>query len=215
MKRTKSILAGLAVLALTACGTMGTGTGANGGSPGSILGSVFGAATNGQSVGNILISVIGLERPSQADLIGTWRYQQPGVAFTSENLLAKAGGEVAATKIREQLGSYYKQFGVSSSNTVFQFNQDNTFTANIIGKKITGTYSYDQQTCQIQLKTLLFTLPAYAKRTSTGMSFLFESKKLLTVLQTVAAISGSGTLQTIGNISTNYDGVRLGFDTKR
>jgi hypothetical protein len=58
-------------------------------------------------------------------------------------------------------------------------------------------------------------MPAYTKRTVNGMSILFESKKLLTVLQTVAAISGNATLQTIGDLSTNYNGVRLGFDMKK
>lgn len=29
----------------------------------------------------------------QADLCHTWKYSKPGCAFTSENLLAKAGGE--------------------------------------------------------------------------------------------------------------------------
>ena len=209
MKKAKIFMAGLVCLALASCGTMADGSGGN------ILGNIFGAATSGQSLGNILISVIGLDKPSQAELIGTWYYQQPGVAFTSENLLAKAGGEVAASKIREELNTYYKQFGVSSSNTIIQFNQDNTFAGKILGKSISGTYTYDQQTCQITLKTLLFTMPAYAKRTVNGMSVLFESKKLLTVLQTVAAISGNATLQTIGDLSTNYDGVRLGFDMKK
>lgn len=208
MKKARIFLAGLACLALASCGTMGDGSGG-------VLGNIFGPAANGQSLGNILISVIGLDKPSQAELIGTWRYTQPGVAFTSENLLAKAGGEVAAAKIREELNTYYKQFGVSSSNTVIQFNQDNTFTAKILGKTISGNYTYDQQTCQITLKTLLFTMPAYTKRTVNGMSILFESKKLLTVLQTVAAISGNATLQTIGDLSTNYNGVRLGFDMKK
>ena len=208
MKKARIFLAGLVCLALASCGTMGDGSGG-------VLGNIFGPAASGQSLGNILISVIGLDKPSQAELIGTWRYTQPGVAFTSENLLAKAGGEVAAAKIREELNTYYKQFGVSSSNTVIQFNQDNTFTAKILGKTISGNYTYDQQTCQITLKTLLFTMPAYTKRTVNGMSVLFESKKLLTVLQTVAAISGNATLQTIGDLSTNYNGVRLGFDMKK
>ena len=208
MKKARIFLAGLACLALASCGTMGDGSGG-------VLGNIFGPAASGQSLGNILISVIGLDKPSQAELIGTWHYTQPGVAFTSENLLARAGGEVAAAKIREELNTYYKQFGVSSSNTVIQFNQDNTFSGKILGKSISGTYTYDQQTCQITLKTLLFTMPAYTKRTVNGMSVLFESKKLLTVLQTVAAISGNATLQTIGDLSTNYNGVRLGFDMKR
>ena len=47
------------------------------------------------------------------------------------------------------------------------------------------------------------------------MSILFESKKMLSVLQTVAAISGNSSLQTIGDLSKNYDGVRIGFDMSR
>lgn len=212
MKKTKSILAGLAVLALTACGTMGTGDSSG---LGNILGSVLGAATNGQTIGNILTSVIGLDKPTQADLIGTWQYRQPGAAFTSENLLAKAGGEVAATTVKEKLASYYSSMGIKSSNTMLQFTQDGQFAGKVAGKSISGTYTYDQNTCQIQLKTLFFTLPAYAKKTTTGMSILFESKKLLSVMQTIAAISGNSSLQTIGDLSKNYDGVRIGFDMSR
>ena len=212
MKKTKTILAGLAVLALTACGTMGTGDSSG---LGNILGSVLGAATNGQTIGNILTSVIGLDKPSQADLIGTWQYKQPGAAFTSENLLAKAGGEVAATTVKEKLASYYSGVGIKSSNTVLQFTQDGQFAGKVAGKSISGTYTYDQSECKITLKTMFFTLPAYAKKTTTGMSILFESKKLLSVMQTLAAISGNSSLQTIGDLSKNYDGVRIGFDMSR
>ncbi len=213
MKKTKNFLAGLAVLALTACGTMGTGSNSSG--LGNILGSVLGAATNGQTIGNILTSVIGLDKPSQADLIGTWQYKQPGAAFTSENLLAKAGGEVAATAVKEKLASYYSGVGIKSSNTVLQFTQDGQFAGKVAGKSISGTYTYDPNECKLTLKTLFFTLPAYAKKTTTGMSILFESKKMLSVLQTVAAISGNSSLQTIGDLSKNYDGVRIGFDMSR
>ena len=212
MKKTKTILAGLAVLALTACGTMGTGDSSG---LGNILGSVLGAATNGQTIGNILTSVIGLDKPSQADLIGTWQYKQPGAAFTSENLLAKAGGEVAATTVKEKLASYYNGVGIKSSNTVLQFTQDGQFAGKVAGKSISGTYTYDQNDCKITLKTMFFTLPAYAKKTTTGMSILFESKKLLNALQVVAAMSGNDTVQKIGELSKKYDGIRLGFDMKK
>lgn len=213
MKKAKTILAGVAIAALTSCGALGTsgsGTGV-----GDILGSVLGAVTNGQTIGNVLSSVIGLDRPSQADLIGTWKYRQPGVAFTSENLLAKAGGEVAATTAKEKLSTYYSSLGISSSNTYLQFTQDGQFAGKVDGKSISGTYTYDPDKCLITMKTLLFSMPAYAKKTTGGMSILFESKKLLTVLQAVSAISGNQTLSTIGDLSKNYDGIRLGFDMTR
>ena len=214
MKKAKTILAGLVCLVLTGCGAQGTTGGSNNGM-GDILGTVLGAMTNGQTIGNVLSSVIGLDKPTQADLIGTWRYRQPGVAFTSENLLAKAGGEVAATTAKEKLQTYYNSLGINSSNTVLQFTQDGQFAGKIDGKSISGTYTYDPNECKLTLKTLLFSLPAYAKKTTGGMSILFESKKLLNVLQTVSAISGNTTLSTIGDLSKNYDGIRLGFDMAR
>ena len=137
------------------------------------------------------------------------------MAFTSDNLLAKAGGEVAASQIKEKLATYYNSLGVKSSNTYFVFNEDKTFSGKIAGKSISGTYVYDPTNAQITLKTLLFSVNAYVKRSAVGMALLFESKKLLSILQTIATISGNGTLQTIGDLSTNYDGVRLGFDMGR
>ena len=40
----------------------------------------------------------------------------------------------------------------------------------------------------------------------------FESKKLLNILQVAGAMSGNANLQTITDLSKNYDGVRLGFE---
>ena len=47
------------------------------------------------------------------------------------------------------------------------------------------------------------------------MSFLFESQKLLTLAQKVAKLSGNEALQTLGTLSQNYDGIRMGFDMKK
>ena len=42
-----------------------------------------------------------------------------------------------------------------------------------------------------------------------------EAKKLLTVLQTMAALSGSKDMQAIGDLSKQYEGVRVGFDMRK
>ena len=77
----------------------------------------------GSIVGSILNNVIGSTTFKKADLCAhTWKYKSPGCAFTSENLLAKAGGEIAAKKVEEKLSTYYQKAGFSSSNTYFKFN---------------------------------------------------------------------------------------------
>ena len=218
MKKT-IILVAAACLMMTGCGTAGFGTTTSGTtsstSTGNILNDVFGAVTNGEAVGNILTSVIGLDKLSQQQLIGTWRYDGPGCAFTSDNALAKAGGEVAATQIEEKLKVQYDKLGLTSSNTQMTFNQDGTFSAVVAGKSFSGTYTFDEKQQQLQMKGLLLSLTGYTKRNGSGISVLFESKKVLTLLQTVAAMSGNQSLQTIGDISKNYDGVRIGFDMKK
>ena len=218
MKKT-IILAAAACLMMTGCGTAGFGTTTSGttssSSTGNILSDVFGAVTNGETVGNILTSVIGLDKLTQKQLIGTWLYDGPGCAFTSENALAKAGGEVAATQVEEKLKTQYDKLGLTSSNTQMVFNQDGTFSAKVGGKSFSGTYTFDEKQQQLQLKGLLLNLTGYAKRNGSGISVLFESKKVLTLLQTLAAMSGNQSLQAIGEISKNYDGVRIGFDMKK
>ena len=43
---------------------------------------------------------------SEADLVGSWQYSAPAVAFQSDNLLQKAGGAAAAGVITEKLAPY-------------------------------------------------------------------------------------------------------------
>lgn len=171
----------------------------------------------GSIVGSILDNVIGSTTFKKADLCAhTWKYKSPGCAFTSENLLAKAGGEITAKKVEEKLSTYYQKAGFSSSNTYFKFNEDGTFNAKIDGKSWSGTYTFDEKTHAIDLKgRLLLSLNGFATKNTSGISILFESKKLLTIIQTLTALSGNTTLGTIGEISKNYDGIRVGFDLSK
>ena len=169
-------------------------------------------AMSGKGAINAITSVIGLDKLSAKGLIGSWRYSRPGCAFTSENLLAKAGGEMAAVKIEEKIQPYYQQVGITSDNTYIIFNEDGTFSAKILGTPLKGTYTFDEAAATITLKTMLFSTNCYAKREYGGISVLFEANKLLTLLQTIAAFSGNQNLQAIGDISKQYDGVRIGFD---
>ena len=204
MKKIKTTLAAMLILA----------TGIMTVSCGGTLASVLNTVGSGGTIANVFSSVIGMDKLTQRQLIGNWSYSGPGCAFTSENLLAKAGGEVAATKIEQELQPYYDKLGFSASNTRITFNEDQTFSATIAGKSFSGKYTFDEANAKLTMQTLLFSFNCYAKREYGGISLLFESKKLLTVLQTIALMSGNDTYQKIGELSKNYDGVRLGFDMK-
>ena len=196
MKKIKIAAMALACLVTISCGNMNQ-----------IMG-----AMSGKGAINAITSVIGLDKVSAKGLIGSWRYSRPGCAFMSENLLAKAGGEMAAVQIEEKIQPYYQQVGITTENTFITFNEDGSFSAKVLGTPLKGTYTFDEASAKITLKTLLFSTNCYAKREYGGISILFEANKLLTLLQTIAAFSGNQNLQAIGDISKQYDGVRIGFD---
>lgn len=184
-----------------------------------ILGAVLGGNSNSSSsagssiINGILNNVIGSGTFSKQDLCAhTWKYSKPGCAFTSENLLAKAGGEIAANKVEEKLGEYYSKFGFSGSNTYFTFKTDGTFAAKIDGKSWQGNYTFDEKTHAIQMKGLLLSMSGYATKTTNGISLLFDQTKLLNLIKTMSALKGSSTLSAIGTIANNYDGMRVGFE---
>jgi hypothetical protein len=215
MKAMKT-LAAAAMLALTAgCGVPmggGTSTGTSAGTTGSVLSDVLTGVLTGGTLENVITSVIGAQTVTRQNLIGQWSYSNPGCAFTSEQLLAKAGGEVVAGQIKSKLLPYYQKIGINSQNTNVTFNADGTFSATIDGKPFSGNWTYDESTCKVTMQGLLLSINCYAKRNANGIALLFEAKKLLSMLQTLAALSGNTTLSSIGEISKSYDGVRIGFD---
>ena len=167
----------------------------------------------GSIIGGLLNNVIGSGTFSKEDLCAhTWKYSKPGCAFTSENLLAKAGGEIAASKVEAKLSTYYNKFGFSSSNTQFTFTTGGNFSAQIDGKPWQGSYTFDEKTHAIQLKGLLLSASGYATKTTNGISLLFDQKKLLNLIKMLSAFKGSSTLSAVGTIANSYDGMRVGFE---
>lgn len=219
-KKTSTKKTTSAASSTTAATTTTSATTSNAGSAvAGILGAVLGGNSNSSSsagssiINGILNNVIGSGTFSKQDLCAhTWKYSKPGCAFTSENLLAKAGGEIAANKVEEKLGEYYSKFGFSSSNTYFTFKTDGTFAAKIDGKSWQGNYTFDEKTHAIQMKGLILSMSGYATKTANGISLLFDQKKLLNLIKTIGSLKGNSTLSALGTIANNYDGMRVGFE---
>ena len=209
----KMMMAVVAALMLQSCGM--TNPGVNGGSQmGGTTTNNSGSSIGSNALGGLLDLVVGSVKLSQTDIIGTWSYVEPACAFTSENLLAKAGGSVAAKTVNEKLLPVYKSLHISSGNTQLTFNENGQFTGKIGGFPMSGTYTFDATNGLVKMKSLT-TFTAHLTRSTQGMNFTFESKKILTLLQTVSALSGNTTLSTIGDISKQFNGVRLGFAMKK
>ena len=156
------------------------------------------------------------DKLSANQLVGSWKYDGPGIAFTSENALAKASGQVGATQIEEKLKSQYAKLGFNSSNTTISFTEDGKFKAKILGRSWEGSWTYDASNSKITMKGLILSVNGYVTRNGlSGISLVFEAKKLLTLLQVAASMSGNTAIETVGEISKSYDGLRVGFDLSK
>ncbi len=155
-------------------------------------------------------------------IVGTWKYTAPDCKFQSDDLLSKAGGEVAAKKVEEQMSNYLSKLGFNE-NTVYVFNADSTYTSTVAGRTVNGTYSYNKDIKEVTLKTkigLKMTAQVSTSLLNGGtMSLLFKADKLMSLAQTVtgavAGKSSNATISTLNTVLSQYDGLLLGFEMKK
>lgn len=155
-------------------------------------------------------------------MVGTWKYTAPDCKFESDDLLSKAGGEVAAKKVEEQMSNYLSKLGFNE-NTVYVFNADSTYTSTVAGRTVNGTYSYNKDTKEVTLKTkigLKITAQISTSVLNGGkMSLLFKADKLMSLAQAVtgavAGKSSNATVSTLNTVLSQYDGLLLGFEMQK
>lgn len=229
MKKTILSLAAIAgALTLTSCGTSnGSSILSNVGSAllqNAVSGSSSGttSTTNisntASTLGNLLSDLLGSSSSiSQSDIVGTWNYTGTDCVFESDNLLAKAGGSVAASKIEKQIDSQLSKVGIKSGSCSFTFNKDNTYTATIGSRTISGNYTLDTSNKKIKMTYLAGVGSMTPRITKSGntVSLLFESDKLLSLLKGASALTGSSSLSSITSLLGNYDGLYIGLKLKK
>ena len=117
---------------------------------------------------------------TEADLVGSWVYNGPAVAFQSDDLLKKAGGAAASGVIVDKLAPYYEKTGI-----------------NIKGKMPVGKVS------------------AHVEKVGNKLTITFDASKLITIVNSIASISGQSTLKSVASLLNSYDGLKCGFELKK
>lgn len=153
-------------------------------------------------------------------IIGTWRYVQPACVFKSDNLLAKAGGAVASSKVEEQLGTACSKLKISSENTSYEFKEDGTYVQTIAGKSSTGTYTFDKDNLTVIMTGKLgFSTTAYVSFSGDQMTLAYDADRVWDIAKGIASVASKfmdNNLLTIFNsVSDNYEGMQLGFKLQK
>jgi hypothetical protein len=200
MKKSFLTLFAATALLLSSCMTPGMGTTSTTNSSNDVLTNVLGAVLS-----NVLFG-------GQSGILGSWYYNAPSTAFTTENTLTKAGGNTTVANMNSSLASNYNNIGINRSNTSFSFLAGNKFSAKVNGIPFSGTYVYNQQNGDITLKTSTETIKGNVIRTQRGMGLMFDSTQMVNLLQKEGKVSNTAAVQAVSKLAKSANGARVGFE---
>jgi hypothetical protein len=204
MKKTYLALLVAVALMMSSCMTTGLGTTSSTGSNNNSWGNVLGAV-----LGQVLLGGMTYD---QSGILGSWNYNAPSAAFTTQQALTKAGGSTAITNMASSLASNYSNIGINRGNTSFSFLAGNKFSAKVNGIPFSGTYNYNSQNGEIALKTATETIKGNVTKTEKGMGLMFDAQQMANILQKEGKVSNTAAVQAVSKLAKSADGARVGFE---
>lgn len=173
-------------------------------------GAQIGSGILGSLLGNILGSG---NTVKQADLIGAWNYVGSDCKFESENLLKQAGGEIAAKTLKGKMDDMFEKVGIKAGAFGYTFNEDGSYSMNLGGRSISGTYTLDEANGKLTLVGMLglTKMDATVVKSNNQISILYDASKLMQVVTAIGSQSGNATIKTVSTLLDSYEGVKVGF----
>lgn len=205
----------LSTLLLSSCGTTSLGTQGTGLLSGANAGTTGGAAS---ALGSVLTNLLGgSSAVTASDLQGTWTYRKADCVFETQNLLLKAGGEMAAAKIESQLESQLGKVGITPGACSFTFNSDGTYVATIGQYNLTGNYTLNTKSNTLTMTYLagIGRISPKVVKTGASISLLFEGDKLLSMVQKVGKLTSNSTVNSLSSLINSYDGMLVGMQLSK
>ena len=164
----------------------------------------------GSTAKDYVSALLGKDKVTAEDLVGTWTYSEPVLVLESDQVLGKIGGAVMAQTAEKKLSSVMEKIGVKPGVVKMTFNSAGTYTCELNGHTIRGTYEVQDAT--LTLKKLNFTaLSANVKKTGNSLQLAVQADKLLTLVSSLTSIvPEDGMLSTVTSLFKSYDGMQVG-----
>ncbi|WP_295729838.1 DUF4923 family protein [uncultured Muribaculum sp.] len=169
----------------------------------------------GGVLGSLLSNVLGNDKIATDDMVGSWTYSSPAVAFKSDDLLKKAGGAAASAAVEQKLAEYYKIIGFTGMTLTV--GDDKSFTMKSSRLSLSGTIEQGAEPGEIifsfkALKKIpLGSYTAHVSIVAGRMTVTFDTTKLMSLVNTVAKFAGSKSLSAMNSILQQFDGMEAGF----
>jgi hypothetical protein len=169
----------------------------------------------GGVLGSLLSNVLGNDKITTDDMVGTWQYSSPAVAFKSDDLLKKAGGAAASAAVEQKLAEYYKMIGFDGMTLTVA--DDKSFTMKSSRLSLSGTVEQGSEAGEILFKfTALKKIPlgsytAHVSMVAGRMTITFDTTRLMALVNTISKFAGSTSLSALNSVLQQFDGMEAGF----
>ena len=152
---------------------------------------------------------------SSNNIEGTWVYSGADVEFTSDNILAQAGGKLTSAKIEKSINNALNKYGIAPNKLSLTFGKDSTYTCAYSSRTTQGTYTFtDGKLCLKPSQYSGRKITTNAKGGST-LKLTCDADKVLSLAQMisskVASQGQNSTLSIISQLAKNYKGMKVGL----
>lgn len=180
---------------------------------GAAVSKATGNSTAGDVAATILGNLIGTTTVSENNLVGTWTYSQPCVAFESENILASLGSSVVSSKAESTLKNGLTKIGFTSGKVVMILNEDKTGTIKYNGKSVKVNWAVDGTSLKLTFPLLNKGVTMNTKLSGNELQVAMKADKLLTLVNAITQKAGTvnSTLGTLNTLTKNVKGMYMGL----
>ena len=184
---------------------------------------MFGVHAGAQSfstISNLVSSLAGTVYSAPVSLNGTYNYGGIAVSATSSEggLLTNLAGSAATSALENKADEYLSKVGIKPGAMQFNFNSsDNTFTLNVAGISLPGTYKVGDGEKTVTLtfgkKMQYLCLTGSLESSLSGARMVFPVNKATAFIKKLASVIGqsSSSVGSLAKLAEGYDNYRLGF----
>ena len=167
----------------------------------------------GETAANVVGNLLGTSKVSEKSLVGTWSYNQPCVAFESENVLTTVGSSMVSTKVEKTMQNGLTKVGFTSGKVVLTLKEDKTGIIKYNGKAVDVNWAVDGTNLKLTFPLLNKGVSMNAKLSGSELQVAMKSDKLLTLLNAITEKAGTvnSSLGTLNTLTKNVNGMYMGL----
>ena len=172
------------------------------------------------SLGNVITNAAGVVYSAPVSLNGTYAYNGVAVSATSSEggILTNLAGSAATSALETKADGYLSKVGIKPGVLSFTFNSsDNTFTLNVAGISVPGTYKVSDGEKTVSLvfgkKFQYLSMTGSLESSLGNVKMVFPVNKAMALIKKLASTLGqsSSQLGSLAKLADGYDNFRLGF----